>query len=146
MIDFLQAEHNAEVDAATDFLFKTQIPQFALFLLDSVEKASDVSTLNVCTLMHRAGLSFSLSKKIRILTYSILGINLRYLGLVVKAMGRVDKSRHLHTTLQGAASLLLSEATARIVKNELNRQLRRQMKKLKLPLEVRGRKGERESK
>ncbi len=39
-------------------------------------------------------------------------------------------------SVNDAAGLLLLEATARIVKNELNRLLRLQMRELKLPLEV----------
>jgi hypothetical protein len=69
-----QAEHNQEVDTATDYLYKSSIPQFALSILKFVDKTSDVSTLNISTLMHRAGIhsskQFSLKPHFEVLVTS----------------------------------------------------------------------------
>ena len=66
------------------------------------------------------------------------GINLRYIGRVIDSVDRInlDESADADAAKKNAYGLLGIEATARVVKNHLNEELRKKMKELKLPLEV----------
>jgi hypothetical protein len=67
LIHLLQAEHNREIDEATTYLEKELIPAFADSFSENVSKVTDIKTVNVGVMMHRAG------------------VNLRYIGKVIQS-------------------------------------------------------------
>ena len=98
------------------------IPAFAAEFLDAAELSrTNPAALNVATYMHRKG------------------INLRYIGFAISAIIKVGKRRENvdKEALSVATKVLLLEAVSRVIKNQLNKKLRKTMKELKLPLEVR---------
>eukprot|EP00008_Paramoeba_atlantica_P015514 CAMPEP_0201498548 /NCGR_PEP_ID=MMETSP0151_2-20130828/71691_1 /ASSEMBLY_ACC=CAM_ASM_000257 /TAXON_ID=200890 /ORGANISM="Paramoeba atlantica, Strain 621/1 / CCAP 1560/9" /LENGTH=330 /DNA_ID=CAMNT_0047890205 /DNA_START=6 /DNA_END=995 /DNA_ORIENTATION=- len=131
-------KYNHDVDMATKYLFEVVVPRFADSLCESFEEWEQGE---IVRLMHRAG------------------INLRYIGLVIKSLdefetrlrklssqknlprerrhrGKTLISYQYHDTVKKVNRVLLIEAVARVIKNELNRKLREKVKELKLPLEV----------
>ncbi len=164
----LQKDHNNEIVTATNYLMKSVIPEFAALFVCAVERAVDISLLNVSTLLHRNGFLLPFRLFVHGDTF-FSGVNLRYLGKVIKCYShefgthfdsrlilpfslRSAHSSYSHSisieienlphdserreVLKAASLLLLIEATGRVIKNELNKLLRKQMKMLKLPLEV----------
>ncbi len=61
---------------------------------------------------------------------------MRYIGNVIRCYKPMLKDQTNTNPVTNASGLLLLEAAARVVKNELNALLRHQMQELKLPLEV----------
>ncbi len=127
MWDKKKDEYNVDVCDATAYLFTNVIPNCAL---DLIHRLSDGQTgISLMTQMHRHG------------------VNLRYIGLVLKEVVNLPNEMSLDhfdpvnkqdiSLLKDSAECLLyMEAVARSIKNQLNANLRQKMKQLKLPLEV----------
>lgn len=104
--------YNESIDAATEHLFTVVIPRAAKDLQHTVLAAIlgnqvDLEIVNIPGCLHRNG------------------VNLRFLGRVLAV-----------TESQPVRILLLVEAVARVLKNDLRNRLRRTMARLKIPLEA----------
>jgi Translation initiation factor eIF3 subunit 135 len=110
--DNLRAEYNADIRDATMFLLREWLPMQASAeivpaLARVIKKGQGVERFNVVQLLHGCG------------------INMRYIGVLLRYVPSTD-----------AKMLLLMEAIARTLKNEMRLRLRQQMSELKVPLQA----------
>ena len=110
---------NTDVDEATKHLFLRVIPDCGKALLKSAQRYGKLGSLVV--ILHQNG------------------INLRYIGRVIASFDTLNfalASKYGYEMVRIVTKKLLIEATARVIKNQLNTNLRNLMKEVKEPLEV----------
>jgi hypothetical protein len=120
VLDEKFSEFNRDVDDATKHLFGVVIPECGRKVLEMVVGYADAH-LMVVNILHESG------------------VNLRYIGRVVgtfQSHNLMIASLYGDDLVQEATRYLLLEATARVIKNQLNTKLRLKMKEVKEPLEV----------
>jgi len=121
-------EHNQEVREATDHLLNVLIPKFAARLEKLMQDARDQNRLQ----------DFRLTE-----TIHTVGINCRHMGMswmrfrFKKLLMPIHDSGLLRQYIkdEDCRRMILAEATARVIKNNLRFKLRGKMKLIKLPLE-----------
>jgi hypothetical protein len=120
MHDPNRLEFNRDVDLATQYLFSTVIPDCGRQLLDYVMQYGDLGSM-VVEVLHQNG------------------INLRYIGRLLStfhAQNLMVASFYGESVVQTVINMLLLEATARVIKNQMHAKLRELMKEIKEPVEV----------
>ena len=140
-------EHNQEIDEATEYLFSKVVPSCAQNLIEVnslgtiKEKKNSFSPQNFSEVDF---LSFSVKDFLH-----RFGVNLRYLGPVAACVqektsppsspplfSSANRSFVEERGVHKVVNMLGLEAIARVMKNELNKKLRKRMEEITLPLEV----------
>ena len=111
-----EEKHNEELAEATTYLYHTLIPAFAREFLQIYREAKQghsLSDVKITENMHRRG------------------INMRYLGKLYTSIQALDSDWALE-----CSTVVLLEACARVVKNQLNLQLRHLVREHTFPADV----------
>ena len=120
MLDPKRKSYEKDIDSATQLLFTSVIPSFAAHLLEHMRKFPNSGCSVVAELMHQHG------------------INLRYIGKVLSTydLSNMILSAKNPDECAQVTTLLITEATARVIKNQMNEMLRKKMEEIKQPVEV----------
>ena len=112
-------EYAEDIDAATQYLYKTVIPNCARMLID-LQNSGEIGSI-IPEILHQNG------------------VNLRLMGKILgtfHAENLMVASFYGEKMIQKLGWSLLVEATARVIKNQLNAKLRELVKEVREPVEV----------